>query len=205
MRGRFSTSKNESLPILRYFNLPKALYLAILRKYFNKYPVLPWIPFSAIKNLDKIIKPNWTILEVGAGMSTLWLSKKGGKVISIEADKNWFENLSRRIKSEGIKNIDLRYEWEAEKMSNFDEFPDLHFDLIYIDGGPRELCCLKAPPKVKKGGYIYLDNSDNEELSGNSSTILKNLVKDHPEKLIKHIDFVPGNFMINEGALIQLI
>lgn len=204
MRGRFSTSNHGRLPLLNYLNLPKALWLAIQRKYFNKYPILPWIPFSATKNLAAIIKPTWKILEIGAGMSTIWLSKKCEKVTSIEADESWFESLQLIIKSKKIINIDLRYEWEAKKMSNFDEFPDHYFDLIYIDGGPRELCCLNAIPKVKKGGYIYLDNSDNEELSGNGPELLKNFVNNDSNNFKKHIDFVPGNFMINEGILIKI-
>jgi len=204
MRGRFSTSRDEKLSPIKYLNLPKALYLAILRKYLKIFPSLPWIPFSAARKLNKIIKADWNILEIGAGTSTMWLSKRSKHVVSIEADMEWFNVLNSKIKTENINNIDLRFEWTAEKMSDFNEFPDHHFDLIYIDGGPREICCLNAIPKVKNGGYIYLDNSDSDVLSGNGSKILHDCVSDH-SNIKKFVDFVPGNFMINEGLLAQLI
>ncbi|MFD2288830.1 methyltransferase domain-containing protein [Pedobacter petrophilus] len=204
MRGRFSTSRNETLSFIQYLNLPKAFYLAILRKYFKIYPKLPWIPFSAASKLNEIIKPNWIILEIGAGTSTLWLANRSKKVTSIEASKEWFDTLNSKIKSKKIGNIDLRFEWTAEKMSDFNEYPNNHFDLIYIDGGPRELCCINAIPKVKKGGYIYLDNSDSDVLSGKGAEILQDYVN-NPLNIEKFIDFVPGNFMINEGLLARLV
>ena len=53
-------------------------------------PRLPWIPFSAIAELDRLIKPTWMVSEIGSGMSTLWLSIRAGHVTSIEADRTWF-------------------------------------------------------------------------------------------------------------------
>jgi hypothetical protein len=76
IRGRFNTSKGEGLGVRNYVKLPKALYLAFMRKYFKIYPNLPWISFSAFQRLDEVIKPDWNILEIGAGMSTIWLAKR---------------------------------------------------------------------------------------------------------------------------------
>jgi len=205
MRGRFNTSKGEGLALRNYTKLPKALYLAIKRKYLKIYPSLPWIPFSASQRLNEVIRPDWNILEIGAGMSTIWLAQRCNTLVSFEADLDWFNNLKNQIGQKAINNIDLRYEWKAEKMSNFDEFPDNYFNLIYIDGGPRELCCVNAISKIKQGGYIYLDNSDNTELSGNGKLLLEQAVNNDSHLIETHIDFVPGNFMINEGTLVKIV
>ncbi|RZL50482.1 MAG: class I SAM-dependent methyltransferase [Pedobacter sp.] len=203
-RSTFVTHSGRKPKISAFKRIFQVLYLGIARKYFNKFPELPWIPFSAIAEFNTIIKKDWKILEIGAGMSTIWLAKKSGYVTSIEADLNWYNKLGEIIKEKKIENIDLRYEWERDIMCDFSEFPDGHFDLIYIDGGPRDLCCMNAKSKVKKGGYIYLDNSDNESLSSKGADILLDFV-DHDENCYKiFVDFVPGNLMINEGLLIQI-
>lgn len=203
-RSTFVTHNGNKAPIKSYYRFILVLYLAIRRKYFKIYPEMPWIPFSAIHKLDKIIKDDWKILEIGSGMSTIWLSKRANHVVSIEADEKWYNTLLEKIKHKRITNIDLRYEWKGEKMADFSEFPDEYFDLIYIDGGPRERCCNNAKTKVKKGGFIYLDNSDNKSLSENGTEVLKKLVAFDSNKIEIFVDFVPGNLMVNEGIMIHV-
>ena len=41
-------------------------------------------------------------------------------------------------------------------------FPDQYFDLILIDGRCRESCLQLSASKVKKDGFIILDNSERE-------------------------------------------
>ena len=41
-----------------------------------------------------------------------------------------------------------------------DEFPDEHFDFIAVDGRARKSCLLKSLSKLKKGGFLLLDNSE---------------------------------------------
>jgi len=203
-RSTFVTHSGKKAQPLSFLRIFQVLYLGIARKYFNKYPELPWIPFSAINELSAIIKPEWKILEIGAGMSTIWLASKAKHVTSIEADLNWYNKLINIIGDRNINNIDLCYEWEGHIMCDFSRFPDQYFDLIYIDGGPRDLCCINAKPKVKKDGYIYLDNSDNKSLSGDGAKILSEFVNNDKNRYKVFVDFVPGNLMVNEGMLIRI-
>jgi hypothetical protein len=85
-------------------------------------------------------------------------------LISFEADLDWFNNLKNQIRQREITNIDLRYEWRVEKMSNFDEFPD-----------------------------------------NNGKLLLKEAINNDPHMIETDIDFLPGNFMINEGTLLKII
>jgi hypothetical protein len=46
-----------------------------------------------------------------------------------------------------------------------DRFPDHSFDLVIIDGRARAACIQHAIPKVKKGGYLLVDDSERYDLS----------------------------------------
>ncbi|WP_167459514.1 O-methyltransferase [Pedobacter jejuensis] len=165
--------------------------------------MLPWIPFSAVSKIESIIKPSWKVLEIGAGMSTIWLAKNVFSVVSIEADKNWINRIQENLDKHQLKNVKLIFENRGDLMADFSNYPDEHFDFILIDGGPRDLCCQNALTKIKKGGYIYLDNSDSNHLCGNGAEILKEFAKKGSNKTYKFIDFVPGNFFVTEGLLVQ--
>ena len=200
---RFCTDNREYPKISAFLLLPKAFIFTIQRKYFNIYKELPWIPFSAIKKIKSIIRPSWKVLEIGAGMSTIWLAKNVDSVVSIEADKNWINRLQEKLNNLKLKNVKLIFENRGDLMADFSNFPDEYFDFILIDGGPRDICCKNALSKIKKGGYIYLDNSDSLHLCGNGADILKNFANIRSKKIYKFIDFVPGNFFVTEGLLIE--
>ena len=48
-------------------------------------------------------------------------------------------------------------------VNSITEYPDSSFDLISIDGVARSSCIKASIPKLKKGGYLMLDNSEREE------------------------------------------
>lgn len=172
------------------------------RKLLNRIPRLPWIPFEAIARLDGLLTRDSVVWEVGSGFSTLWLSQRAKKVTSIEASRAWFERLSALIGHEGIRNVDLRFEWQAERMADFSELPDESLDLLFVDGGPRGECLLNGFPKVRGGGYVYLDNWDSRHFWGPASEFPET----HAARIAwkqSFIDYVPAQFGVYEGLLIQ--
>lgn len=52
---------------------------------------LPWLSQSIIFFLEDRLKPDFRVFESGSGNSTLWFSKKGIAVDSIEHDVSWYE------------------------------------------------------------------------------------------------------------------
>jgi hypothetical protein len=44
--------------------------------------------------------------------------------------------------------------------SFIDKFENEYFDVILVDGRSRPSCIMHSIPKLKKGGYLILDNSD---------------------------------------------
>lgn len=149
----------------------------------------PWITYDAIRLLEKIITVGASIFEYGGGGSTLFfLTKQPKQLVTIEHDKEWFRVLKEIVDKKRFKNWDSRL-IEAEKSNttglditnpdhyfsddvNFkgsvfksyvqaiDEFPDQHFDIVMIDGRARTSCIKHAVNKVKKQGYLILDNSE---------------------------------------------
>jgi hypothetical protein len=202
-RFRFLDGQGFRPPLRATLNAPLALYQTISRKVFHQYPRLPWIPFAAINRLNCLIQSDWIVVEVGSGMSTLWYADRCQRIISIEADKAWFDMLSVFLRKEEKVNVDLRYEWQSERMADFNEYMDESLDLVIIDGGPRETCVRNALVKVKPGGYIYLDNSDMHSLCGNAVKILLDWIHDDTQYYSFYTDFVPGNFFVNQGLLVQ--
>ncbi|NGX49316.1 MAG: hypothetical protein K940chlam5_00914 [Candidatus Anoxychlamydiales bacterium] len=45
-------------------------------------------------------------------------------------------------------------------VKKIDSYPDEYFDLVFVDGRARSSCIKHALPKIRKGGYLILDNAD---------------------------------------------
>lgn len=164
---------------------------------------IPWIPIKAKLWLDKILTPDMILYEYGSGMSTLYFSSKVKKITSIEHDKNWYKNIKDKLIEKQINNceylliepedinnknpkvINPKYISELKNYEYFhfrkyiegiDIYPDKYFDLIFIDGRVRIACILHSIRKIKLGGYLVLDNSD-EKKYRSSQNILKSYKK----------------------------
>jgi len=149
----------------------------------------PWLAFSAIRFLQKIVTKNMTVYEWGSGGSTLFWSKHVAKVISVEHDPNWFYKLKEKLASktnitykliepstDNSYNASLVADPNASfskdpdfagynftnYVSDIDQYPDESFDIVVVDGRARPACVFRAIKKIKKGGYLLLDNSERE-------------------------------------------
>lgn len=164
---------------------------------------IPWIPIKAKIWLDNNLTAEMMIYEYGSGMSTLYFSSKVKKIISIEHNKDWYNQIKEVLKKQQINNceyllrepevinnhiakkIDPNYISELKSYKNYhfekyikniNAYPDDYFDLIFIDGRVRIACIINSIKKIKSGGYLILDNSD-EKKYRSSQSILKNYKK----------------------------
>jgi len=134
----------------------------------KNFRTIPWLTDGAIEFLTKFFteKPNATVLEFGAGGSTVWMSKLTKNLTTIEHQEKWYREVSDYIKGHpecnpvDIRRLDLPYRTVCHK------FPDEHFDLILVDGRSRVECTHAALPKVKKDGYLMLDNAERADYIG---------------------------------------
>lgn len=150
---------------------------------------IPWMTFSAIDFLEKIAHLEMKVFEYGSGGSTLFWSSRVKDIISVEHDKPWFEKIKAELAREQTKNVNYILS-ESHDISDFgkkqiqiatdyissdpnytgksfeayvktiDNFPDENFDVIVIDGRARPSCILHSLKKVKRGGYLVVDNSE---------------------------------------------
>lgn len=122
---------------------------------------MPWIPYDAKKFLKSYLNKEMLVFEFGSGGSTLFFSKRVKKVISVEHDKNWFNLISNEIKNNNFNNIEYNFINKMDKYHKIiHKYPNNFFDLIFIDGGIRNLCVKNSIQKVKKNGVLMLDNSE---------------------------------------------
>lgn len=152
--------------------------------------IVPWIPIKAKIWLDKNLKQNMILYEYGSGISTLYFTSKVKMVYSIEHDKEWFEKMKMKLLNFRVENCEyslIKPDYHSTEKSNkthsiyssnlkkyrnsnfekyvksIEKYPDKYFDLIFIDGRARIACILHSIKKIKPGGFLILDNSDEKQ------------------------------------------
>jgi hypothetical protein len=155
----------------------------------------PWIPFVAATWLERYLQPIMKVFEYGSGGSTIFLSERAGQVYSIEHDKKWHALVAKALAQLGITNCShqlhepkpiagsfsalddsqsFRFIYDDyfpgttvdEYVRAIDVHPDHTFDLVLVDGLVRTQCIQHAILKIKSGGYLMLDNSNNDDVAG---------------------------------------
>lgn len=156
---------------------------------------IPWITDSAALWLGKNLKRKMNVFEWGSGGSTFFISKRVKSIISIEHDTKWYRMMKQIIRFKDLQNISyklirpergnkipLEYKSSDESFSgktfqkyceSILDYSNEFFDLVVVDGRARVGCVQKAVDKVKRGGYLILDNSEREEYK-KAFSILKN-------------------------------
>lgn len=188
--GRAIKREDSLRKILKYY-LP---YMKTNMDY-SKSPLvlgIPWITFEAIDFLKKLIKPDMKVFEFGSGGSTKFFVNRVKVIHSVEHDERWYNLVEKELG--GFQNLTLDLKKGEEKAFysegfTFDEdkdpldygnyantisdFEDLYFDLILVDGKARNACIKNGIPKLKKGGYLIVDNSQRKSYAETLSSISK--------------------------------
>ncbi|MBT0813041.1 class I SAM-dependent methyltransferase [Litoribacter ruber] len=160
---------------------------------YSKSPLVlgvPWITFEAIEYLQSLIKSDFKVFEFGSGGSTRFFSERTSEVYSVEHDEGWFKLVSNKLGSHSnlrlyfepgiVPKTGMGIQIKDEDGGNFNfkdyvetilEFEDDFFDLILIDGKARNISILNALPKLKKGGYLVVDNSNRKSYAETLSKI----------------------------------
>ena len=88
-------------------------------------------------------------------------------------------------------------------------YPDAHFDFALVDGTDRAGCVASVLPKLRPGGWIYLDNSDKDMTlaDGNlrrAEAVLVEAARRCGGPVRYFVDFSPTNFFVEQGMLVQI-
>lgn len=146
---------------------------------------LPWMTYGAIEWLSKTLTQTMSIFEWGSGGSTVFFSQRAKEVVTVEHDADWFVQVDGALLRKGVGNVNLmlaeprnaesveplycssdaRFQGQTflDYVRRIDAFPDEHFDVVIVDGRARNHCISHALSKIKRGGYLLLDNSEREE------------------------------------------
>lgn len=207
-KSRFHDEKGNRADVGGALFAPLALTTAIMRKLFGYRPKLPMLSFRAIKVIDEILEPGFRCAEFGSGMSTPWLAKRCNYLLSIESDRAWYDRVSAKITANNLSHV--RYELrEADGYSDLSDFDDGFFDFALVDGLDRHGCVMSAVPKIRPGGWIYLDNSDKDmtrpdgDMRRAESALLE-AVEERGGSTRYFVDFCPTNFFVEQGLLARL-
>jgi len=153
--------------------------------------------------LEKILLPEWTVLECGAGMSTEWWSARVREVTSLEENLEWKDRISEKLSRRGIANVDLLasrdYAGSIRKLSRA-------WSLVVVDGGKRDECVAAALACQPRPLWIYLDNSDRSPsqpaIQRAESLLLA--AAERPEHVEYFRGFAPGQLAPTEGMLVRI-
>lgn len=119
---------------------------------------VPWFTYPAIHLLADRVQPDWRVLEFGAGMGTLWWSRRVATVVAVEHDAQWVSFVSARCKQSilyvGAEQPDRYVQAGTERGP---------YDIVIVDGLHRNECLLAAPGLIGSGGAIVLDDSQRGE------------------------------------------
>lgn len=161
---------------------------------------VPWITFEARAWLESYLKPDMSVFEYGSGGSTLFISTKVRKLVSIEHHKGWYDRISSALSEKRISNCECvlsgpekgssaetppygpgSYTSEQVRkerglsfekyVRNIDKCPDESLDLVIVDGRARASCMAHSLKKIRTGGYLMLDDSERKRYQGAISTL----------------------------------
>ena len=199
-KTRFHTEAGATAPWFRWPNFGRAILSKTAAKVIGRSTMTkPWIPYAARNKIAQIMRPDWKVIEFGSGVSTLWYAARCDQLTSIEHDESWYGEVRGRL-SEARTSVDYRLRALTEDLyADVSDFSDKSIDFCIVDGEFRLACIEAVYPKIKSGGYIYLDNSD---VSGDPERWLANeFMLEHATWHERIVDFVPGNGTLSEGLL----
>src|SRR5438874_13577508 len=86
-KSRLHNYNGQFLDAAGFLYLPQSILTTLSLKLAHRRPELPWLGFRAIKHLDRLIKPDWRVLEFGSGMSTIWFARRCATLVSIKTHR----------------------------------------------------------------------------------------------------------------------
>ena len=202
-KSRLHNYHGQFLDASGFLYLPRSLRTTLLFKLADRRPELPWLGFRAINHLGRLVEANWSVLEFGSGMSTVWFARRCGLLVSVETDRRWYLSVKTMLSQRNFHNVDYRLSEQSEHQAVAD-YPNSTFDLVLVDGYERDRVMKTAISKVKRGGYIYLDNSDVPYREHRTAKALLMEAAGAESEIRIFNDLYPTQFGVNEGMLARI-
>lgn len=108
---------------------------------------VPWFTYGATQYLSKIVRPDYRVLEFGAGNSTRWWSARVSEVVSVEHDPCWASSL----RAEYLPNVTI-IERSASDLVTAENLA-----LVMREFYPLALCAKELPDPTRNYRAGLLD------------------------------------------------
>lgn len=131
-------------------------------------PDKPWMHESEINLITAFLNPNDIMLEWGCGGSTILFSQEVKEYHSIEHNREWYEQVTKKVKEKGYINVsthfvpceveDPIFPSKKEDYKTYIEYPTTigkKYDKILIDGRSRQFCSEYALNFLNPGGLVF--------------------------------------------------
>ncbi len=130
---------------------------------------VPFIVMDAIRFLENIVQPGMTVVEAGGGNSSLWFLERNAMVSTYEHSSEWAGFIQKTVRENPLrfheKNFNIKVMQGQSAIADMALIPDQSLDIVLVDCmndfTRRNDCMEVLMTKVKKGGWMVLDNSDN--------------------------------------------
>ena len=118
---------------------------------------IPWMTYPFLNYLEKLDLTGKTIFEWGSGGSTLYFSRRGATITTVDSNKKWYDYVAQRTP----KRVNQFLATDADYI-NAVGLESHQYDIIIIDGdSDTRLDCTKVALKyLEAEGIIIFDNSD---------------------------------------------
>lgn len=132
-----------------------------------------WTSYPLHQFLHSLNLKEKNVLEFGSGGSTVFFLKRIANLLTFEHSNVWIEKLKPKLQTYDNWKINPVSYVSRETVQNAHEeylrgleaVGDNSLDLVLVDGRHRVECIRASIAKVKKSGYIILDDSDRPEYS----------------------------------------
>ena len=118
---------------------------------------LPWIPYSATALLAERLDATHSVLELGAGHSTLFFMARVGRVVAIEHDPYWLVWTRARV-GPTVEVVTTQRDPSERYCAAVTGRGDA-FDVALVDGVHRNEAFAAALTRLTERGVILLDDS----------------------------------------------
>ncbi len=135
------------------------------RRSIDAFGPVPWWTYSCTHYLDQMISTDSSVIEFGGGASTLWWLNRGNKVLTVETDPKWSENITAQVELNPKKdNWELITVSEISRSNLAPLINSRQFDVVINDGlGDRTEIIELLKSLRNERGFLIWDNSDRIE------------------------------------------
>lgn len=126
-----------------------------------------------------------SVLEWGAGQSTLWWAARASHVTAFENDARWYRYLDQQIPGNVVLHLQPYREGSAAHLVE-----GQRFDVVVVDGWARHRCTEESIPLVADDGVIIFDNSDEDRNQDWNGAL--DLLREEGFQRVDFYGFAPG-------------